>query len=309
MIGLMVEALHSGLTTNHAAFIDEARREGRRFIHQPYELYSDENHETWARLYARMLPRWRQYGNPHFLKGIDSLCLDPERIPHLEEVNKFLNPLTGFQAKAVSGYVPSFVFFDCLRNREFPTTITIRSPQNLDYLPEPDIFHDIAGHVPMHTDRAFAETLVRFGECAHTAAGLVAGMRDRSLRVERLSSIIRAMARFFWFTVEFGLMRSPDGVRAYGSGLLSSFGELKHSVTSPRVQRYPIQLEWAINQAFEIDHYQPLLFVVDSFDHLFSLADSLEKWMREGKLDNVAPGEPVVNEQDIQSFLEASSKH
>ena len=203
----------------------------------------------------------------------------------------------------MSGYIPSFLFFDCLRNRSFPTTITIRPSGKLDYLPEPDIFHDIAGHVPMHTDQAFAETLVRFGECAHTAAELVAGIRDEAERVRRLTSIIRAMARFFWFTVEFGLMRSPDGLRAYGSGLLSSFGEIEHAIDSPEVQRYPIQLEWAINQAFEIDHYQPLLFIVDSFDHLFSLVDQLEQWMREGKLNNVAPGEPAVNERDLKSFL------
>ena len=156
----------------------------------------------------------------------------------------------------------------------------------------------------MHTDRAFAETLVRFGECAHTAAELVAGIRDEAERVHRLTSIIRAMARFFWFTVEFGLMRSKDGLRVYGSGLLSSFGEIEHAIDSPEVQRYPIQLEWAINQAFEIDHYQPLLFIVDSFDHLFSLVDELESWMREGKLDNVAPGEPAVNERDLKSFLQ-----
>ena len=105
------------------------------------------------------------------------------------------------------------------------------------------------------------------------------------------------MARFFWFTVEFGLMRSKDGLRVYGSGLLSSFGEIEHAIDSPGVQRYPIQLEWAINQAFEIDHYQPLLFIVDSFDHLFSLVDQLEKWMRDGKLNNVAPVEPEVAEK------------
>ena len=98
-------------------------------------------------------------------------------------------------------------------------------------------------------------------------------------------------------------MRSKDGLRVYGSGLLSSFGEIEHAIESPEVQRYPIQLEWAINQAFEIDHYQPLLFIVDSFDHLFSLVDELESWMREGKLNNVAPGEPAVNERDLKSFL------
>jgi phenylalanine-4-hydroxylase len=115
------------------------------------------------------------------------------------------------------------------------------------------------------------------------------------------------MARFFWFTIEFGLMRSKDGLRCYGSGLLSSFGEIEHSIMSPKVQRHPIQLEWAINQGFEINHYQPLLFIVDSFDHLFSLVDRLEKWMRQGKLSNVAPGEPGVIERDLKSFTEAHS--
>jgi phenylalanine-4-hydroxylase len=168
-----------GLTTTRAPFIEEAQAEGRLYINQPYELYSDANHDAWRRLFTRMGDRWRRYANPRFLQGIDSLCLDPSRVPRLEDVNRFLSPLTGFKAKPVSGYVPSFLFFDCLRNREFPTTITIRDGATLDYLPEPDIFHDIAGHVPMHTDRAFADTLVRFGDCAHTAAEVVGG-RSRS---------------------------------------------------------------------------------------------------------------------------------
>jgi phenylalanine-4-hydroxylase len=273
------------------------------YIQQRYDGYSAEDHDTWRRLYQRIMPLWQRYANEHFLRGIASLALPPDRVPRLEEVNQFLCPLTGFQARAVPGYIPAFLFFDCLRRREFPTTITIRRGDQLDYLPEPDIFHDIAGHVPMHTDRAFADTLVRFGDCAHTAAELVQSIRDEKKRTARLTSIIRAMARFFWFTVEFGLMRSPQGLKAYGSGLLSSYGELEHALKSPDVQRYPIQLEWAINQAFEIDHFQPLLFVVDSFDHLFELVDRLEKWMREGRLDNVAPGEPEVNERDLASFL------
>jgi phenylalanine-4-hydroxylase len=288
-----------------AAFIEEARAAGQLYIDQPYELYSEDNHEAWRRLYARMAPRWERYANAFFLHGVRSLCLDPHHIPRLQDVNRFLKPLTGFQAKPVSGYIPAFLFFDCLRNRTFPTTITIRDVARLDYLPEPDIFHDIAGHVPMHTDRAFAETLVRFGECAHTAAELVAKIQDEKEQVRRLTSIIKAMARFFWFTVEFGLMREPSGLKVYGSGLLSSYGEIEHAIDSPEVQRYPIQLEWAINQAFEIDHFQPLLFIVDSFDHLFSLVDTLERWMREGRLNNVAPGEPSVNEGDLKSFLHA----
>jgi phenylalanine-4-hydroxylase len=295
------------LTTTRSRFVEKAQNQGDLYIEQPYELYSPQNHETWRRLYSRMVPQWEQYANEHFLQGVHSLCLDPHRVPKLSDVNQFLCPLTGFRAKAVSGYIPAFLFFDCLRNREFPTTITIRSADQLDYLPEPDIFHDIAGHVPMHTDRAFAETLVRFGECAHTAAELVSGIRDERVRLQRLTSIIRAMARFFWFTVEFGLMRTRHGLRAYGSGLLSSFGELEHSLLSTDVQRYPIQLEWAVNQAFEIHHFQPLLFIVDSFDHLFSLVDQLESFMRDGKLNNVAPGEPEVSEADLRSFLQAQT--
>ncbi len=297
----------TGLTTTKAPFIEQAQQEGRLYIHQPYELYSDANHDAWRRLFSRMENRWRRYANSRFLQGIDNLCLDPNRVPKLEDVNRFLSPLTGFKAKAVSGYIPSFLFFNSLRNREFPTTITIRDGATLDYLPEPDIFHDIAGHVPMHTDRAFADTLVRFGDCAHTAADIVAGIRDEKEKIRRVTSIFKALARFFWFTIEFGLMRGDGGLKVYGSGLLSSYGEIAHSIDSPEVQRYPIQLEWVINQYFEIDHYQPLLFIVDSFDHLFDLVGDLERWMREGRLDNVSPGEPAISEPDLRSFLEASA--
>ena len=297
-----------GLTTKQAPFIEHERQEGHVFIEQPYELYSEANHEAWRKLFARLRPRWDRYANDHFLAGIDALCLDPTCIPRLRDVNKFLRPLTGFEAKAVSGYIPAFLFFDCLRNREFPTTVTIRSGDSLDYLPEPDIFHDVCGHVPMHTDKAFADTLVRFGECAHTAVEVVAGIRNEEERLHSLTSIVKAMARFFWFTIEFGLMRSRGSgneLRVYGSGLLSSFGEIEHAIVGRDVQRYPLQPEWVINQGFAIDRYQPLLFIVDSFDHLFSLVDTLEKWMRAGKLNNVAPGEPEINERDLASFLGA----
>lgn len=298
--------MEKGLTTGEAPFITAAQDRGDLYIHQPYELYSEQNHAAWSQLYARMIPRWKRYANQHFLRGIDSLCLDPQRVPRLESVNRFLSPLTGFEAKAVSGYIPSFVFFDCLRNRKFPTTITMRRADKLDYLPEPDIFHDIAGHVPMHTDRAFADALVRLGECGHAAADLVAGISDERERTRCLTSILTALARFFWFTIEFGLMRGRDGLKVYGSGLLSSNGEIEHAIASPDVQRYPIQLEWVINQGFQIDHYQPLLFLVDSFDHLFALVSELERWLRAGQLNHVAPGEPAINAADLHSFLRAA---
>lgn len=305
----------SPLTAHDTQFVEEARGRGELYIQQPYELYSAENHEAWRRLYERMRPRWEEYANDHFLAGIRSLCLDPKRIPRLDDVNGFLGPLTGFTARAVSGYVPAFLFFDCLRNREFPTTVTIRRSDQLDYLPEPDIFHDVAGHVPMHTDPQFAEALIRFGECAHTAVDVVREIKDESERVRSLTSIIKAMAGFFWFTIEFGLMRSPASsgwtgsgkdLRVYGSGLLSSYGEIRHAVESPEVQRYPIRIEWTVNQGFEINRYQPLLFIVDSFDHLFSLVDRLEQWMQQGKLSHVAPGEPEIDQRDLKSFLDVT---
>lgn len=296
----------AGLTTRSAPFIEAAQNRGELYIEQPYDLYSEENHRTWQALFGRMTERWDRYANPHFQEGIARLCLPTDRVPRLSEVNQFLAPLTGFRAKPVSGYVPAFLFFDCLRNRDFPTTITVRPIDDLDYLPEPDIFHDIAGHVPMHTDGAFADALVKFGECALTAAQIAAGIPTESERLGKLESIIRAMARFFWFTIEFGLMGKAAGdLKVYGSGLLSSYGEIQHCIESPEVQRYPFQIEWVINQAFEIDRYQPLLFYVESFDHLFEQVEELERWMRQGKLDNVAPGEPRVDEADLRSFLEA----
>ncbi|MBX3096806.1 MAG: phenylalanine 4-monooxygenase [Fimbriimonadaceae bacterium] len=295
-----------GMTTTEAPFIELAQQSGQIYVEQPYRLYSADNHEAWRKLYHRMLPRWEKYANRHFLKGIENLCLDPNQVPKLEDVNQFLCNLTGFRAKGVAGYVPAYIFFDCLRQRDFPTTITVRRGSSLDYLPEPDIFHDIAGHVPMHTDKAFADALVRFGDCARTAADFAKSIKDRQEQTQVLTSIIKAMARFFWFTIEFGLMRDPSGeLKVYGSGLLSSYGEIEHCIESPDVQRYPIQLEWVINQYFEIDHYQPLLFIVDSFDHLFSLVDQLEEWMKAGKLNNVSPGEPAISEADLQSFLDA----
>ncbi|MGF1578864.1 MAG: phenylalanine 4-monooxygenase [Gemmataceae bacterium] len=306
--GLPREEQSHGLTTTKTQFIEQAQNSGELFIRQPYELYNDENQKAWGRLYERIHPLWQRYANRRFLEGVKTLKLSPDHIPRLEDINRYLSPLSGFKAKAVSGYVPAYVFFDCLRTREFPTTITIRDGATLDYLPEPDIFHDVAGHVPMHTDRHFSDVLVRFGEVSRAAARRAKEMSgtDRNELIRCVESNIKAMARVFWFTVEFGLMREDGSLKAYGSGLLSSIGELEHSIEAPEVQRYPLQLEWVINQYFEIDHYQPLLFVVDSFKQLFSLVDQLEMWLYDGRLDNVVPGEPLVNQEDLQSFLDAN---
>src|SRR6266576_6897494 len=114
--------MQKGLTTGAAPFVEAAQSHGELYIQQPYDLYTEGNHQAWRRLYARMLPRWERYANPHFRQGIDALCLDPERVPRLEDVNRFLSPRTGFQAKAVSGYIPAFRFFDCLCEHDSATT-------------------------------------------------------------------------------------------------------------------------------------------------------------------------------------------
>ena len=309
---LPTEGIAPGLTTTRAPFIEFAHSRGELYIHQPYELYSEDNHRTWARLLERMRPRWERYANARFLEGIEVLKLDPARVPRLEDLNRFLKPRTGFTAKPVSGHVPSYLFFDCIKRREFPTTVTVRDGASLDYLPEPDIFHDAAGHVPMHTDPAFAEVLVRFGRLAERATHRAARLADAGERVRALTSMVKGITRFFWFTIEFGLMRegpgipiAPGHVRAYGSGLLSSYGELAHSVDAPEVQRFPAQVEWMVNQAYEIFHYQPLLFVVEDFDHLFALVSEVERRLESGALDHLAPGEPAVDEADLTSFLDA----
>ena len=252
-----------------------------------------------------MRPRWQRYANERFLEGVDALCFPIDRVPRLDDVNQFLAPLTGFRAKAVSGYIPAAQFFECLRLREFPTTITIRDGATLDYLPEPDIFHDIAGHVPMHTDRAFADVLARFGACARRATLLVGALGNEADRVERLTHIVKALARFFWFTIEFGLMEDREGgeLKAYGSGLLSSHTEIAHAIESAEVQRHPLDLATVVNQSFDYDRLQPSLFFVESFGHLFDLVGELEQWLEAGRLDRVAEGGPFVDQRDIGSFL------
>jgi phenylalanine-4-hydroxylase len=185
--------------------------------------------------------------------------------------------------------------------------VTIRDAGTLDYLPEPDIFHDIAGHVPMHADAVFARALVRLGDCAAAAARRSVEMKGELERLRRLTSNIRALSRFFWFSVEFGLVSEAGGLRAYGSGLLSSPGELVHAIEAADVQRFPFQLEWVVNQTFEIDRFQPILFAIESFDHLFEMVRELEDWLLFGRLDNVAAGEPNVREEDLRSFLSLSA--
>lgn len=226
-------------------------------IFEPAQRWSDytaEEHDVWAILYARRMATLRDTGSGVFLRGAETIGLRQDRVPDLAEVNARLAPLTGWRAVPVAGFIPAPEFFASLGQKRFPTTITVRPRAQLDYLPEPDIFHDVFGHVPLHSDPVFARFLERFGRLASRA---------------RNEEETTAMARLFWFTVEFGLVREDGAIKVYGSGLISSSGDAANAL-GPSCDRRPFSLEAVLAQPFEIDHLQNVLFVIDSFDELFA---------------------------------------
>ena len=226
---------------------------------QRWSAYRAADHAVWATLYRRRVETLPGQASSRFLVGLDAIGLAPDRIPDLREVNRRLRRLTGWAATPVAGYLEPTAFFRSLSQRRFPTTVTIRSAESIDYTPEPDIFHDVFGHVPLHADPIFAGFLARFG-------GLAARASDPAV-VERL-------ARLFWFTVEFGLVRENGEVRAYGSGLMSSIAEAAHAL-GPDCERRSFDLEEVMATSFVIDEMQNVLFVVDGFDELFGAVNDL----------------------------------
>jgi phenylalanine-4-hydroxylase len=226
------------------------------YIDQRYSGYTAENQETWQILFDRQMEFLATRASNVYLSGARSIGLIRDHIPYLDgpkSINTHLQRLTGWQSKAVPGYLPAKAFFACLARREFPTTVVLRPKSSIDYLPQPDIFHDVFGHVPLHADPVFADFLQTYGKAALTT--------DDPVHTERLS-------RLFWFTVEFGLIREDGRVKLYGSGLISSPGESKHALESPEVDRRPFDLERVCDTSFEIDHYQPILYVLESFAQL-----------------------------------------
>jgi phenylalanine-4-hydroxylase len=223
------------------------------FTVQDHAAYTADQHAVWSVLYARRMQQLEELGSRLFLDGANTIGLRQDAVPDLHDVNRILAQRTGWRAQPVRGFIPADQFFNCLAQRIFPTTVTIRPMDQLDYLPEPDIFHDVFGHVPLHADPVFADFLQRFGQIAARAR-----TEEQTLR----------MARLFWFTVEFGLVRERGEVRIYGSGLISSAGDAANAL-SDRCERRPFSLEAAMSQHFEIDQLQPLLFVIESFEQLF----------------------------------------
>jgi len=230
----------------------------------PVPAYTKEEHETWALMFASQKNALPNMASREFLEALSAINLPEDRIPTLKEVSRSLKNSSGWNITRVGGLVPEKEFFECLAQKLFPCTDFIRPRTELEYTPSPDMFHDIFGHCPLVTNPYFASFYENFGIAALNA------------NAEQLSQL----QRIYWFTVEFGLIENPEGIRIYGSGILSSVGEVPYCL-GPKVARHPFNFEVVKNQAYEIYHMQEDLFVVPSFEWLL---DSFKEYLKKEKL-------------------------
>jgi phenylalanine-4-hydroxylase len=246
---------------------DYARAREDYTCDQNFSAYTPQDHDTWRKLYARqaaLLPGLAAQTFMDLLPQLDAA----QGIPRFEDINAKLLPATGWQLVGVPGLIPEVPFFTLLANRKFPVTDWIRTPAEMDYVVEPDIFHDLFGHVPLLFDRAYADHIAAYGQGALKAHALEQNDPSCKAAVEHLS-------RLYWYTIEFGLQREETQVRAYGAGILSSPGELPHSVQSPQPERLPLtntqELLRCMASRYKIDTYQSQYFVIENFEALLEL--------------------------------------
>ena len=225
-------------------------------IAQDWSHYTEQEHATWDTLFARQAKLLPGRASEAYLRGLDVLKLSKPGIPDFEELSDRLMKLTGWQVVAVPGLVPDDVFFDHMANRRFVAGNFIRRPDQLDYLQEPDVFHDVFGHVPMLADPVFADYLEAYGRGGQRALGLDA---------------LKYLGRLYWYTVEFGLIAEPEGLRIYGSGIVSSYAESRFALDDPSPDRIAFDLARVMRTEYRIDDFQQNYFVIPSFDHLLRL--------------------------------------
>ncbi len=225
-------------------------------IPQNWDAYTAEDHATWDTLFARQSKLLPGRASNAWLRGLDVLKLSKPGIPDFEELSERLMKLTGWSVVAVPGLVPDDVFFDHMANRRFVAGNFIRRPDQLDYLQEPDVFHDVFGHVPMLADPVFADYLAAYGRGGQRALGLDA---------------LKYLGRLYWYTVEFGLIAEPEGLRIYGSGIVSSFAETRFALDDPSPNRIALDLARVMRTEYRIDDFQQNYFVIPSFDELLRL--------------------------------------
>jgi phenylalanine-4-hydroxylase len=222
-------------------------------IPQQWERYTPQEHAVWDELFARQSALLPGRATPEYLAGLDILHLSRPGIPNFEELSEKLGKATGWSVVAVPGLVPDEVFFEHLANRRFVAGQFIRRPDQLDYLQEPDVFHDVFGHVPMLSHPVFADYMQAYGE--------------GGLRAMQYGAIDK-LARLYWYTVEFGLIRSGEGLNIYGAGIVSSHGESIFALDDPSPNRIGFDMERVMRTKYRIDDYQQAYFVIDSFEQL-----------------------------------------
>lgn len=222
---------------------------------QDYAAYTAQDHDTYRRLYARQEALLPGLACDEFIAALPSLGAK-DRIPRFEEINERLTRATGWEIVTVPGLIPEVPFFTLLANRKFPVTDWIRAPEEFDYIVEPDVFHDLFGHVPLLFNPVFADYVQRYGQ---------GGLKAHEL------GACEQLSRLYWYTIEFGLIRQANGLRAYGAGILSSSGELNYAVSSAKPQRIALSLQRAMRTRYKIDSYQQTYFVIDSFEQLFGM--------------------------------------
>ena len=223
-------------------------------VPQEWASYTPAEHALWDKLFERQSTLLKGRAHPAFLKGLDVLNLSKPGIPDFEELSERLRALTGWTVKAVPGLVPDDVFFRHLAERTFVAGRFIRRPDQIDYLSEPDVFHDLFGHVPLLANPVFADYMQAYGE---------GGLRSAQF------GALEHLARLYWYTVEFGLIRDGDnGLKIYGSGIVSSFGESTFALDDPSPNRVGFDLMRVMRTRYRIDDYQQTYFVIDSFEDL-----------------------------------------
>ncbi len=223
-------------------------------IDQNWEAYTDEEHDVWRTLFERQSKVIKDRACQEFIDGVEALDMCAGGIPDFRKLNKHLEKLTGWNVVAVPGFVEDEIFFEHLANKRFPCGRFIRRREQLDYLQEPDIFHDVYGHVPLLTNQMFADYLVAYGKGGLRAMG---------------RNILHKLARLYWYTVEFGLIKTDDGLRAFGAGMLSSSGETVFCLEDPSPNRIMFDLYRLLRTNYRIDDYQEVYFVIESFEQLF----------------------------------------
>ncbi len=229
-------------------------------IEQDWNTYTAEQHAVWRDLVSRRMPQLEQHACAEYLDGFAQIGLHADQLPRLQDVSARLQPRTGWSSTPVSGFLPADAFFEMLAARKFPTTTWIRSRDSMEYTPEPDIFHDVFGHVPLHAHPVFGSFLQHYG-------AVCAGLKD--------AEALERMGRLFWFTVEFGVMRQQGKVKVYGSGLISSHGECTYLVNGgPEIREF--KLEQVLETKVNVSVMQPVLYAIESFEQIYEATREAE---------------------------------